>query len=171
MFSKPPPFSAAMHIEQALDALRMADEALAEASAALVEVELEHQGPIGSYEVNGFQAASRLFLTIFAPAVEAVGGRDVHPGTWEVIREHVQAQECSPGNPLGLERAAVALEFAVAGFEEAVDALDKSDSGDEWYSPCVAAHDMLEMVQVAIDSGRVRGRGPEYFDRGFFGQN
>jgi hypothetical protein len=177
MLTKPPPLAAALHLSLALDALQMADEALGEMFAALGEVELEDQGPIDSYDVVGFRATCKLFLELFAPAKEALGIRAAPcPPLAEKIREHIQAQADSPGNPPGLERAGLALEFAVGAIGDAVDVLDsaiplKGPSGDEWYSPCIAAHDVLSMIQGAIKCGTVRGRGPGAFDQGFFGRN
>src|SRR5260370_335619 len=105
MFAKPPPLAAALHLSLALDALRLADEALGVTFAALCDIELEDQGPIGSYEVSGFKATCRLFLALFASAKESLGARDVYPPMHAIIREHVQAQADSAGNPPGLERA------------------------------------------------------------------
>jgi hypothetical protein len=172
MFTKPPPLAAALHLSLTLDALRLADEAFGVTLAALGESESEYQCPIDSYDVSGFHATCRLFLALFAPAKQVLGSRDVYPRMCAIIAEQVQAQGDSPGNPPGLERAGLAVAFAVAALGDAVVAfVDEGACDDEWYSPCVAAHDLLEMIQVAIDSGRVRGRGPGAFDRGFFGSN
>jgi hypothetical protein len=165
MFSKPPPLAAALHLSQTLDALQLAHDALGEAFAALGAVELDDQGAIDSYDVCGFQEICNLFVQLFAPARAQLGLRDVHLGVR--IRECIQSQAGTPDNPPGLERAGLAMGFAVATLGDALDALDGVDDGDEWYSLCLAARDMFAMLEAAIKCGTVRGGVRECFDNGF----
>jgi hypothetical protein len=94
----------------------------------------------------------------------------VCPDLRACIGEHIQAQGHGPGNPAGLERSALALKFALASLEDAIDALDQSSTGNDWYSPCIAAHDTLELVQTAIACATGPHLRPESFDA-FFGRN
>jgi hypothetical protein len=178
MPTKPPPFGAALHLTLAMDALELADEALSQACDSLGEVELQDQGPIDSYDVVGFRAMCRLFVELFGPSKKAMGSRDVHPGLGTRIAERIREHAGSPGNPPGLERAGLALQFAVASLDDAIDALDsnvslKDPSGDGWYGTCIAARDLFSIIEAAIECGTVRGGVREYFDNGFcfFGRN
>jgi hypothetical protein len=170
-FTKPPPLAAALYLSQTVDALQLAHDALGEAFAAQVEIKLEDQGPIDSLDVLGFKSICNLFLQLFAPARAQLGLRDVHLGVR--VRECIQSQTGTPDNPPGLERAGLALGFAVATLADALDALDGVDDGDDWRSLCLAGRDMFSMIEAAIECGTVRGGVNELFDNGFcfFGPN
>ena len=69
-----------------------------------------------------------------------------------------------------MPQAVCALKFAIAGINEARNELVRSEAGDEWYGPCVAAGEMLEMILAALEFPRGRVNLGD-LDRLFFNVN
>jgi hypothetical protein len=157
-----------LHLRYALDALRGADDALGDTLDALADVQLEEQGLIGSYDVIGWRETCRLFASIFAPAELTLGPRlALAPGMLLAIRERIEEVATDPKNLPGIDRAAVALEFAVASLGDVLDALDEEGEGDEWYRAATAAQTTLEMIGTRIGDSIIRNRpdGGQWFSR------
>jgi hypothetical protein len=141
---------ASLHLAGALDAMKIADDALGIALETMSGVEQEQQCFLDAYDLIGIQETVRLFLGIFAGAADNVRC----PLGMYAARRCINKCE-------GLKRAALALEFSVCDFAEAIDAIDKSDDGNEWYGKCLAAHQTLTMMHTMIDSHRPRSADPE----------
>ena len=172
MLTHPPPVVVAVPIMSAIDSLKMADAALGETFDHLTPIDIDEQGPLDVYRIYGFRSTCVLFVQLFAAAEQALGMRGpCSPPIREKVRDYIHDAERDERNAPGMERAALALLFAVASFEDALDALDKSDDGNEWYSPIVAAVDMIGLMSSAIESSLYRRPARDAFDRRFFGSN
>jgi hypothetical protein len=119
--------------EAALDELQGLQEPISEENA-LPE----------AFTIHGYRASCTLLAELLSPAAGYTS-----PQT-ELCKETVEALEVSPGNPAGLEKATLALRFALAGVEEAVDRLEDLGGGP-WEVPLAAAYSILEGMQVSLD--------------------
>ena len=142
MFKEPPPVAVALPLASAIDSLHLAAEAIG-VMMTLAENEREAQ-PIDFDRLDAFRSSCRLFALMFADVMGAIrhGMRDKVCATM---------RECTEAEPPGLARAVCALKFAIAGIYDALDELDQSEQGREWYGPCVAAGEMLEMILAALE--------------------
>lgn len=147
--SAPLPVAAAVHLAGAMDTLRLADDALAVALDALREIEPENQGSVICCDLTGMHAAVKIWLASFAGVADLLR----LPQGASAFHRHIVERIEDPRNPPGLERAALALGFAVANLGEAIDA---TDHDDEWHSRLIAASCTLELMQAAIEGAIVR---------------
>jgi hypothetical protein len=153
------PVMAAVHLAGAVEAMQLADHALGVALDALQPIELEQQpAGLGSYDVIGARESVRLFVSLFAR--HACGFR-LAPSSGKA-RELIEATGDDPRNLAGLERAALALDFAVAYVEETIDVIDETGDGegDGLYGPLLAAEHVLGRISETIACNLVRGQGP-----------
>lgn len=154
--SKSLPALAAVHLAGAIDTLKQADEALGVAIEALASIPVEEQ-PAGldSFEVIGIRATVGLFLELLGTVAD--GYRS--PPCAAAIRKRIEERAEDERNPRGLERAALALKFTVAGLAEVLDAIDETGNGegDALYGRLLAAHHVFTMFGATFD-GALIGR-------------
>ena len=143
------PAIAAVHLVGALDSLRVAEEALAAAIAALGGEDEAFDGVEAdrAFELVGMQEAVKLFIDLFA----GVRDRLRYPLAFHAVKRVLGEEE------IPLKRAVLALQFALASMGEVIDAMD---GGGAWYGPALAAHKMLGLMHAAIDCKRPRRADP-----------
>lgn len=148
-----PTAAVALHLRYALDALAQADEALTVALDALDSIA---EPPIDAYTIFAYRETVRHFIGVFGPAEMSLGPRMTFaPGLLVKIRSQIAGADDDPRNLPGLERAALALRFAMAALADAVDLYDEEPQ-DEWFTAATAALVTLEMVQGRIEDSTVR---------------
>lgn len=149
-----PTATVAQHLRYAVDALRLADDALGDLLDAMDRIP---EPLIDSYSIFAYRETVRHFISVFAPAESSLGPRlQFASGLMIKIRQQIADADADARNLPGLERAGLALRFAAAALADAVDVYDEEPDGDEWFTSATAALTALEMVQGRIECCTLR---------------
>jgi hypothetical protein len=139
---------ASIHLASAVENLRFADASLGLSLKVLGGADPPALHGLESFDVSGMREACKLLRETLSPAADAVRFAPCQNG----IAKYIQERPENPANVPGLERAAVAIGFAVACIDEAIDALGNG----ALCSKCVAAAYVLEAIQTALECAVVR---------------